>query len=142
MSGQPFVSKGIVTGPIEASQEENRKLKSDIDILIHIKFIRCFARNWSIRHINRDNVSRVDWRRLRSHDQLNVVVFDDILGGDDLNQRSVGLIRHRQISSGGFISSHSLCYDTKKTVPEEVGLSNLHTSSTGDIVVTTVSGIF
>jgi hypothetical protein len=108
-------------------------------------FLRCCARDGSIRHINCDYVSRVDWRRTRSCDQLNVVVFNDVLGGDDLNQRSVGRVRDRQISSLGFfrIYNHFVINPNKqKTVPEEVGLSNLHTSSTGDIVVTTVSGIF
>ena len=107
-------------------------------------FLRCCARDGSIRHINCDYVSRVDWRRTRSCHQLNVVVFNDVLGGDDLNQRSVGRVRDRQISSLCFsVFIHFVINPNKqKTVPEEVGLSNLHTSSTGDIVVTTVSGIF
>lgn len=104
MFGQPSVSRGIVTGPIEASQDENRKLKSAFDRLKNVIFIRCLARDWSIRHINCDYVSRVDWRRNCSCDQLNVVVFNDILGGDDLNHRSVGRFRYRQICSIGFFS--------------------------------------
>jgi len=72
-------------------------------------FLRCCARNWSVRHINSDYISGVDWRRLRFCDELNVVIFNDILGGDDLNQRRVGRVRYRQISYVGFFSAISNC---------------------------------
>lgn len=79
---------------------ENWKMKRLFEIFW--KFIPSGTWNGGEGHINSDYIPSVDRRRLRSGDELDVVVFYDILGGNDLNQRSICRVRYCQISFAGF----------------------------------------